>query len=170
MAPDPRWLEILKASGWQTGALAVAAGLVLWANQAGWLPPFEPWMVQAAAVVMIVCGLLAFASFASNAAVRIGKWSESIKNWSSLRHSIRTLNSAETAFLKAQVEKNEATVQLRPFNAGGIPNFVQQAGMYQGLQNKGIVSVTAADPQGKILTITIEPAAWRKLKRKFKTS
>lgn len=169
MTPDPRWLEILKASGWQTGALAVAAGLLLWANHAGWLPPFEAWMVQTAAVVMIVCGLLALASFASNAAIRIGKWSESTKNWSSLRHSISTLNGAETDFLKGQVEKNETTIQLHPFNAGGIPNFVQQAGLYQGLQNKGIVSVLAADPQGKIQTITIEPAAWKKLKKKFKT-
>ena len=168
MTPDPRWLEILKASGWQTAALAIAAGLLLRANQAGWLPPFEPWMVQAAAVVMVVCGLLALASFVSNAIVQIGKWRSSIANWSSLWRAIKTLNAAETAFLKAQVEKNETTTQLHPFNAGGIPAFVHQAGMFQGLQNKGIVSVSAADPQGKIQTITIEPAAWRKLKKKFK--
>jgi hypothetical protein len=169
MTPDPRWLGILKASGWQTAALAAASGLLLWANRTGWLPPFEPWMVQAAAVVMVVCGFLALASFASNAAVQIGIWAESIKNWSSLRHAIKTLNEAETAFLRAQVEKNEATTQLHPFNAGGIPNFVQRAGMFQGLENKGIVNVTAADPQGKIQTITIEPAAWGKLKKKFKS-
>ena len=40
--------------------------------------------------------------------------------------------------------------------------------MYQGLQDKKIVNVTAADPRGEIQTITIEPAAWRKLKKKFK--
>jgi len=168
MMPDPRWLEILKASGWQTAALAVAAGLLLWADRAGWIPALEPWMVQAAAVVMVVCGLLALASFASNAVVQIGKWGEGIANWRSLWHAIKTLNAAETAFLKGQVEKNETTAQLHPFNAGGIPGFVQQAGMYQGLQDKKIVNVTAADPQGKIQTITIEPAAWRKLKKKFK--
>jgi len=168
MAPDPRWLEILKASGWQTAALAIAAVLLLWANRAGWLPPLEPWMVQAAAVLMIFCGLLALASFASNAVVQIGKWAERIKDCSSLWQAIKTLNAAETAFLKTQVEKNETTTQLHPFNAGGIPAFVHQAGMFQGLQNKGIVSVTAADPQGKIQTITIEPAAWKKLKKKFK--
>jgi hypothetical protein len=168
MTPDPRWLEILKASGWQTAALAAAGGLLLWVNRAGWLPPFEPWMVQAAAVVMIVCGLLALASFASNAGDQIGKWGVSFENWRTLRHSINTLNAGETAFLKGQVEKNETTVQLHPFNARNIPNFVQQAGMYQGLQNKGIVSVTAADPEGKIQTITVEQAAWKKLKRKFK--
>jgi hypothetical protein len=169
MTPDPRWLDILKASGWQTAAFAGAAGLILWLNLAGWFPPLETWMVQVAWLVMIVSGFLALASFASNAAVRIGKWTQSIKNWSSIRHAIKTLNPAETAFLKAQIEKNEATTQLHPFNARGIPNFVQQAGMFQGLQNKRIVDVTAADPQGKIQTITIEPAAWRMLKKKFKS-
>ncbi|WP_454641591.1 hypothetical protein [Bradyrhizobium liaoningense] len=168
MTPDPRWLEILKASGWQTAALASAAGLLLWADRAGWLPSFEPWMVQAAAAVMVVCGLLALASFASNAVAQIGKWKESIASWSALWHSIKTLNAAETAFLRAQVEKNETTVQLHPYNAGGIPGFVQQAGMYQGLQDKKIVNVTAADQHGRIQTITIEPAAWKKLKKKFK--
>jgi hypothetical protein len=168
MTPDPRWLEILKASGWQTVALALAAGLFLWAARTGWIPPLEPWMVQTAAVVMIACGLLALASFASNAVVQIGKWGASIKNWWALRHSIRTLNAAESAFLKNQVERNETTVQLHPFNAGGIPNFVQQAGMYQGLENKSIVNVTSADPQGRIQIITIEQAAWKMLKKKFK--
>ena len=39
--------------------------------------------------------------------------------------------------------------------------------MYQGLQNKRIVTVTAADAEGKILTITIERAAWKELKKEF---
>jgi hypothetical protein len=168
MTPDPRWLEILKASGWQTAALALAAGALLWANRAGWLPPLEPWMVQAAAVVMLVCGLLALASFVSNAIAQVGIWWRGVANWSTLWQAIKTLNAAETAFLKGQVEKNERTTQLHPFNAGGIPAFVHQAAIYQGLENKGIVSVTAADPQGRIQTITIEPAAWKKLKKKFK--
>jgi len=47
------------------------------------------------------------------------------------------------------------TTQLHPFNAGGIPNFVQQAGMFQGLQNKKILSVTAADPQGPLKAINV---------------
>lgn len=168
MTPDPRWLEILKASGWQTAALAIAAGLFLWANQTSWLPPLEPWMVQAAAIVMLVCGLLALASFISNAIVQVGTWRNSIVNWSSLWQAIKTLNAAEVAFLKDQVEKNERTTQLHPFNAGGVAAFVHQVAMFQGLQNKGIVSVTAADAQGKIQTITIEAAAWRKLRKKFK--
>jgi hypothetical protein len=168
MTPDPRWLEILKASGWQTAAIAIACALLLWADHAHWLPRFDPWMVQLTAAAMIICGLLALASFASNSAIQIANWSSSIKEWRALRHSIATLNPNETAFLKGLVENDQTTAQLHPFNAGGIPNFVQQAGMYQGLQDKKIVSVTAADPQGRIQTITIERAAWKKLKKKFK--
>jgi hypothetical protein len=78
------------------------------------------------------------------------------------------LNAQEIAFLKDQVQKGETTTQLHPFNTGGsIPRFVQLGGMYQGLQDKNIVTVAAADPQGKILTITIRKAAWRQLKRQF---
>lgn len=168
MTPDPRWLEILKASGWQTAAIAAACGVLLWAERAHWLPPFDPWMVQLAATAMIICALLALASFMSNLVVQIGKWSTSFKKWAALRHSIATLNTDEISFLKSQVEKDQTTKQLHPFNVGGIPQFVQQSGMYQGLQDKGIVSVTAADPQGKIQTITIEQVAWKKLKRKFR--
>ena len=125
-------------------------------------------MIQLAAAAMIICALLALASFMSNSVVQIGKWSTSFKKLAALRHSIAILNADETSFLKSQVEKDQTTTQLHPFNAGGIPQFVQQSGMYQGLQDKGIVSVTAADAQGRIQTITIEQAAWKKLKKKFK--
>lgn len=60
--PDPKWLEILKASGWQTGALALACGLFLFAGYAGWLPPLAPWMVQLVAFCLLVFGFLAIAS------------------------------------------------------------------------------------------------------------
>lgn len=48
MAADPRWLEILKASGGQAFALSGACGAILLAAHLEWIPPLEPWMVQAA--------------------------------------------------------------------------------------------------------------------------
>jgi len=45
MTPDPRWLELLKASGWQTAGISIACGLFLLGAHLGWLPPLEPWMV-----------------------------------------------------------------------------------------------------------------------------
>jgi hypothetical protein len=64
--------------------------------------------------------------------------------------------------------RDETTAQLHPFNAGGIPNFVEQAGMYRGLEEKKIVGITAADPEGRIQTITIKKPAWKHLKKRFK--
>jgi hypothetical protein len=113
MTPDPRWLEILKASGWQTAAIASACALLLWADHAHWLPPFEPWMVQLAAAAMIICSLLALASYVSNSVVQIGKWSTSIKEWRALRHSIATLNGNETGFLKGLVHRFLETDHMR---------------------------------------------------------
>src|SRR5262249_40892162 len=100
VTPDPRWLEILKASGWQTAAISFSCAALLWASHAGWLPPFEPWLVQLTAAAMVICGSLALATFISNAAIRIGKWVNSFNEWRELRHSISTLNTEEIAFLK----------------------------------------------------------------------
>jgi hypothetical protein len=63
--PDPRWLEILKASGWQTSAVAGACGIFLLLAHWLILPPLDPWMIQLAAIVGLICGLLALASFIS---------------------------------------------------------------------------------------------------------
>jgi hypothetical protein len=63
--PDPHWLELLKASGWQTAAGAIACGALLWANHNGWFPDaFNSW-VGPIAVAMAICGSLALASLAS---------------------------------------------------------------------------------------------------------
>jgi hypothetical protein len=166
MTPDPRWLEILKASGWQTAAIAIASGALLWANHESWLP-LDLWMVQLAAAAMAICGFLTLASFANKSAIQIEKWRASVKEHWALRDSIEALNPDEMAFLKSQVEKKQTTSQLHPYSGGGIAKFVHQTAMYQGLQNKGIVTVSAADAQGKIQTITIERAAWKQLKKKF---
>ena len=65
MVPDPKWLEILKASGWQMGAIATAAALLIYGNAKNLLPipPLEPWIIEAAVVTFLVCGSLALFSF-----------------------------------------------------------------------------------------------------------
>lgn len=50
------WLELLKASGWKTAAIAFACGAFLLFARAGWTPPLAPWIT-----------LLAVASFAEAA-------------------------------------------------------------------------------------------------------
>ena len=45
MTPDPRWLEILKASGWQTAAAAAAFGLLLFGSHWSWIGPLGTWQI-----------------------------------------------------------------------------------------------------------------------------
>jgi hypothetical protein len=62
MVADPRWLEILKASGGQSAAVAAACGSLLLANRWGWVPTLDPWMVIAAAFGLVLSGCLALVS------------------------------------------------------------------------------------------------------------
>src|SRR6266849_7796713 len=69
MSADPRWLEILKASGWQTTALTAAAALTLYLNAAKRFPiPLDSWVIQTAEVSLLVCGCLSLASIGSSIA------------------------------------------------------------------------------------------------------
>jgi Super-infection exclusion protein B len=59
MGANPKWLEILKASGWQTAALTIASALTLYLNARKQFPvSLNPWMVQAAEVAVLVFGCL----------------------------------------------------------------------------------------------------------------
>jgi hypothetical protein len=60
---DPKWLEILKASGWQTAGLAAAAAALLYLNAAKKLSvPLDSWKLQAAEVSVVVFGSLSLFS------------------------------------------------------------------------------------------------------------
>lgn len=63
MTPDPRWLEILKASGGQSASLAFACAAFLILAHVGWIPELNPLMIHAAVFVLILSGLLAVTSF-----------------------------------------------------------------------------------------------------------
>lgn len=165
---DAKWLELLKANGLKLAAVAVACALLLCVSSVGWIPPLDGWALQLTVVVMVVCGLLAIASAVSQSTYVYDQVAASVKKRRAFAYAIDTLNPDETDFLKAQIKKGESTVQLNPFNAGSIRYFVHRAGLFQGVQNKGIVSVSAADREGRIQTVTIEKSAWKILKKKFK--
>ena len=60
-----KYVDLLKASGWQTGTIALAAGMFLYLSQAGVLPPMEPWMLLIGWVVVFLFGALSAASLAT---------------------------------------------------------------------------------------------------------
>jgi len=73
---DPKWLEILKASGSQSAAAAFACGLLLLVAHWGWLPPLDPWMVIAATFGLLLFGSLALVAIgaAVNRTFPIREW------------------------------------------------------------------------------------------------
>jgi hypothetical protein len=61
---DPKWLDFLKTSGWQTTALAAASALIVFGHTSGLFPvPIPDWILVAAIVVGIVSACLALASW-----------------------------------------------------------------------------------------------------------
>jgi hypothetical protein len=153
MTPDPRWLEILKASGWQTAAGAAACGLFLLIGYWGWLPPLDPWMVQLAAFAFLLCAFLATASVIT-AALKffpIQKW---VVHWRNIRKAktglrayIPHMTQHERAIIAYLLAKNQKT-----FTASS------DGGYAATLLSRGIVIIIAQpgqhlDPENVPMTI-----------------
>jgi hypothetical protein len=64
---DPKWLELLKASTWQTFAIAVACGIFYVLTHTGTLPSAPEWITLVVAFAGLVCGMLAFTGVLSSA-------------------------------------------------------------------------------------------------------
>lgn len=60
--PDPKWLEILKASGWQTTALAAAFGSFILMIHLEWFLDIPSWVLPIAYAGFLVCLFLAISS------------------------------------------------------------------------------------------------------------
>jgi hypothetical protein len=82
MSTDPKWLELLKASGWQTAALSLAGIALLYLNAGKRLPvALDSWVVESVEVAVLVCGSLAVFSVGPHLLkllnhlwIRLGKW------------------------------------------------------------------------------------------------
>jgi hypothetical protein len=81
--PFDKWLQLLKASGWKTAALAFACWILWKLINSGelFIPPAEAWLVKLpVAVIGIGCACLAIASMVSSShkAFPIDRW---IRRW-----------------------------------------------------------------------------------------
>jgi hypothetical protein len=159
MTPDPKWLEILKASGWQTTALAVACGLFLLAGRTGWLPPLDPWMIQLAAFGFLVCGCLALASIGSAALkffpvqIWLRHWIDNYRIERQVEKYIAHMTAKERQIIAYLLAKNQTT-----FTA------VSTGGHAATLLARGIIVVTTAPGQYVDLEnvpMRIPPPVWK---------
>lgn len=90
MTPDPKWLEILKASGWQTTGLALAFGVLLLLMRTGLVPEPDPLWVYLTALAFLICLFLALATIADGLAKAIQP-GRRIKLWRTKRHEQHTV-------------------------------------------------------------------------------
>jgi hypothetical protein len=113
MVGDPRWLEILKASGWQTAAGAIACGGFLLVARWGWLPPLADWMIILAAFGLLLCGCLAIASFITAALkffpiqVWLVHWRNVAREKRDAREYIEHMTAEEKAIIAYLLAKNQ---------------------------------------------------------------
>jgi hypothetical protein len=64
MTPDPKWLDLLKASGWKTGAVAIGCAALVLAIKGGFLSAGPNWVLGFAAGA-VICACLAVSSLVS---------------------------------------------------------------------------------------------------------
>jgi len=99
--PDLKWLDVLKASGAQAGALAVASGGFLILAQWGVMPAPDPWMIIAAFAVLLASTCLASARMIEVAA-KVIPWRRWLSNW--------RVQSAVAAYIPFMTKKERRIV------------------------------------------------------------
>ncbi|MCA6114959.1 superinfection exclusion B family protein [Bradyrhizobium sp. WSM 1738] len=150
--PDPRWLEILKASGWQTAAVSAACGLFLLFARWSWLPPLDPWMIQLAAIAGLICGFLAIASFIS-AALKFFP----VQTWVLHAVKLRRAKRAVRDYIPFMTEEKKKIVAYMLAKNQKMFTAESDGGYAASLLSRGIV-VVAARP-GQHITMSDVPMA-----------
>lgn len=140
--PDPRWLQILKASGWQLAGLAVAFGIFLMLPTWGLMPPLPAWAMQLAALAFLVTAGLALASLLSNTFTffPVQKWFLTWYNLGRAKRRVRDyiphMNKQERDTIAYLLAKNE-----KMFKADS------DGGYASTLLSRGIIRVAAKPGQ-----------------------
>ncbi len=115
MVPDSRWLDMLKASGWQQFAVAVTCTVFVWAVHWGMIPNPPQWMIFAAFFGAVLFWLLTVTSIVAEFlrsevvqqliadAIRT-RWEQ---RW--LRNYIPTMSIREKEIIAYLLAKNQRT-------------------------------------------------------------
>jgi len=131
---DPRWLEIIKASGWQTAALSGAAALLLYGSNHKWFQP-EPWIIETAIVVLVVAACLTLASIGSAAV----KGSKGPRTWLVRRWTIRQIKHQVAKGIPQMTDKEREIIAYLLTKNQSMFTCTPDGGHANTLISKGIV-------------------------------
>jgi hypothetical protein len=139
---EARWLDILKATGPQTTAIAIACLIFLMLPTWGVISPLEAWERHLVVFALLVCGLLAVASVLTAAYTFFpaGRWlSYWINNWR-LKHQVAAyipfMTEKDRKIIAYLLEKNQK--QFTGASDGGYA---------VGLISRGIIEADLRDKQ-----------------------
>jgi hypothetical protein len=172
--PDfTRIFDLLKAKGWQTAAVAVGCFVFLLVAASFQMP--SNWLIPIVTLVMFVSAALAsaalLASFCGWLARSVPKLFDFFNEGRKLTRSVSLLNKQERDALDPHVRANEQTFYLSPFTQRpSIPEALRLQALYAGLSDKGIVTLTTTDAQGRNMTIHVTDRAWKRLKKTLPAS
>jgi hypothetical protein len=133
---------VLTEGGWTKTAIAAACGLFLRFSHWGWVPPLEPWMVQAATFGLLLFGFLALASFidAAHKFFPLNKWAVHLvtlhREKVGLRKFIPYMTPKEREIIGYLLAKNQKTFLA-----------AKDGGHAVTLLSRGIVIIVARDGQ-----------------------
>ncbi|MBL9047479.1 MAG: super-infection exclusion protein B [Tabrizicola sp.] len=118
---DPRWLEILKASGWQLFAVCVSLSFFWMLLRSEYLPPLDsPWVVYGLPLAILVSGSLSLVSLLEFIARKISrliserkqasqKREDYLKRSQRFRNYLPHLTETELRILRYLFQQNQKT-------------------------------------------------------------
>lgn len=148
---DPKWLQILKASGWQTTALTLACVLIITLIKGNIIPTTDsPLWIAIPSIFALVFGCLSLAAIGS-ALFKIFRPLELLNQWHFKRKKIKEIEK----FIPYMADKDREIIghllhhKQKGFQAD------QDGGYAAPLISKGIIVVSAR--RGQILDLTRVP-------------
>ena len=138
---DPRWLEILKASGWQTTALTVACALIIVLIKIEVIPTDDsPLWIAVPAVGALIFACLSLAAIAS-AIANYTQPAEKLKRWLRKRREQKAVRN----FIPYMTDRDKQIIGYLLFHNQKMFQANQDGGYAAPLISRGIIF-----PLGKV--------------------
>jgi len=142
---DPKWLEILKASGWQTTALTIACIIIIVLIKNGTIPTTDsPLWVAIPSIAALIFGSLSLAAM-GNAAVNAIQPIKLIKYWLLKRKKAKEVND----FIPYMTDKDREIIGYLLYHNQKTFQGDSDGGYAAPLITKGIIRV--ACKQGQVI-------------------
>ncbi len=145
---DPKWLDILKASGWQTTALAIACGLIVVLVKSQVIQTTDsPLWIALPAIGALIFGCLSLAAMGS-ALAKVIKPAARFDRWRLKRHKERAVRE----FIPYMTDTDRAIIGYLLCHNQKMFQAEQDGGYAAPLISKGIIQRSGVHGQAVDLT------------------